>query len=44
MSRTGYEVTWNIVNPDKINYNNNGESPVEIVVVQRRIELPSERG
>lgn len=43
-SRTGYEATWNIANPDKINYNSKGDSLVDIVVVQRQIELPSERG
>jgi hypothetical protein len=42
-SRTGHEVTWNIAHPDKIIYDR-GDSPVEIVVVQRQIELPSERG
>lgn len=42
-SRTRSEVTWNIATPDKIVYDKD-DSPVEIVVVQRQIELPSERG
>lgn len=42
-SRTRSEVTWNTATPDKIVYDKD-DSPVEIVVVQRQIELPSERG
>jgi hypothetical protein len=42
-SRRSCRASWTIENPDLLRYENDG-SDVEIVVVQRKVEMPSDKG